>query len=213
MVRLQQTGARSASQHGQDVWVIARRGESAGGFFVEVGAYDGIEGSNTLMLERDHGWRGILVEPNPLVRNRLLRNRPASLLHFACVTGSTGHVVEFHATEEEQLSTIASHTRADQHAAKRANYVPFQVPTICLNDLLSVHNAPYEIDYISLDTEGAELEILQNFDFRSHRVHLWTIEHNRTASESSIDGIMRANGYRRVLRRSSQVDGWYVLHY
>jgi hypothetical protein len=83
--------------------------------------------------------------------------------------------------------------------------------TISLNDALEECGAPGRIDYVSLDTEGSELDILSTFDFARYRVRLWTIEHNHTAGEAEIDRLMSAHGYVRKFPAWSQFDAWYAL--
>ena len=79
-----------------------------------------------------------------------------------------------------------------------------------LNDLLFEHQAPEVIDYMSIDTEGSELAILEGFDFSRHRIRCMTVEHNFTDNEKKLDSLMKANHFRRVLRNYSKWDGFYV---
>ncbi len=85
------------------------------------------------------------------------------------------------------------------------------VPTITLNDLLLEAQAPREIDYLSIDTEGSELSILQAFDFDRWRVKLISVEHNKTPLRAEIHDLLAARNYRRKWTRLSGVDDWYVL--
>jgi hypothetical protein len=85
------------------------------------------------------------------------------------------------------------------------------VRTISLNDLLQKHNAPAEIDYLSIDTEGSEFEILNAFDFSKHRVKVITCEHNYTEMREKIFKLLTENGYSRIYVEFSGFDDWYVL--
>jgi len=76
--------------------------------------------------------------------------------------------------------------------------------------MLLKHEAPREIDYISIDTEGSEFEILSTFDFRKYSVKIWTIEHNWSENRSKIENLLKESGYRRVFSNLSQVDDWYI---
>jgi FkbM family methyltransferase len=197
------------SQLWQDVWVLCQSGFRHGGFFVDVGASDGVTWSNTYLLEKSFGWRGVLVEPNPIHRETLRSNR-SSRAHYGCVGPVTGEAVEFWATHEPDLSGIARYAQLDGHASARRNHVAHVITTISLSDLLRECEAPKAIDYISLDTEGSELDILSTFDFEKYQVRLWTIEHNHTLSEARIDYLMCSHGYKRLLPEWSQFDAWYA---
>jgi FkbM family methyltransferase len=195
---------RAKSQLWQDVWVLYRSGFRRDGFFVDVGASDGIGWSNTYLLERAFAWNGILVEPNPLHHTTLPTNR-TSRTHYGCVGPTTGEIVDFWATADYELSGIARYAERDSHAAARRNHSIHAMTTISLNELLQECQAPNVIDYISLDTEGSELDILSTFDFDRYHVIRWTIEHN-TINERNIDDLMRARGYRRDLKEWSLFD-------
>jgi FkbM family methyltransferase len=197
----------SADQH-QDLWVLYETKHKTGGFFIEFGAADGLAGSNTLLLERKFGWRGILAEPNPVWHAGLKGNRTASIDH-RCVFKRTGDHVTFAATEHAALATIDDFRTSDGHANSRVNHRILDVETVSLNDLLKCHAAPRAIDYVSIDTEGSELAILEQFDFAQWDVTLFSIEHNLTAQEQAIDRLMSRQGYERRYASYSTIDGWY----
>ena len=85
-----------------------------------------------------------------------------------------------------------------------------QVQTVTLNDLLQQNNAPTHIDFISVDTEGSEYEILKVFDFDRYKVSAWAIEHNSGPTRQPIFDLMTAHGYQRVLTGRSRYDDWYI---
>jgi len=175
---------------------------------VEFGAANGRDLSNTFILERDYSWTGILAEPNPVWHSDLARDRHAKIDH-RCVHRSSGQRMNFAATRYPELATLLDYLRADGHAASRQEHDVIEVETVSLNDLLASHDAPDLIDYISIDTEGSELEILEAFDFSRRDVRLFSIEHNGLARESSLDRLMADKGYERCYRGYSQMDGWY----
>ena len=78
-----------------------------------------------------------------------------------------------------------------------------------LNDLLATHGAPRLIDYISIDTEGSELAILEAFDFAGWDVELFSIEHNLTRRQHEIDCLMRSRGYEKRFADYAVIDAWY----
>jgi hypothetical protein len=82
---------------------------------------------------------------------------------------------------------------------------------VTLHDLLVQHDAPYEIGYLSIDTEGSELDILQAFDFKSRRIHVITVEHNyQDDMRSGLYRLLSRNGFKRVCEDISGWDDWYV---
>ncbi len=197
----------NADQH-QDLWVVHETGRKRGGFFVEFGATDGVSGSNTLLLERAFGWSGIVAEPNPVWHADLARNRAARIDH-RCVFKRTGDHVRFAATKFRGLATIAEFSASDGHAKSRMERDILELETVSLNDLLAGHDAPRTIDYISIDTEGSELAILEAFDFARWDVRLFSIEHNLTAREDEIDRVMHSRGYERRFPGYALIDAWY----
>jgi FkbM family methyltransferase len=207
LVSVASTSRTNADQH-QDLWVLHETKYKRGGFFVEFGAADGLRGSNTLVLERDFGWRGILAEPHPVWRADLVRNRMARIDH-RCVFTTTGNRVKFAATKCPFISTIVDYTASDGHASSRAEHEIVEVETVLLNDLLTDHDAPRTIDYISIDTEGSELAILEAFDFERWDVKLFSIEHNLTEQEQAIDRLMLRKGYERRYAGYPVIDSWY----
>jgi len=199
---------RSRAQIMQDLWVCFELGNQRNGFFVEFGATDGRTNSNTAVLEAEYGWRGILAEPNPAWHPALGDNRSAAM-DPRCVAAHSGETVDFLVVEDPELSTIAAYATQDHFATLRSRAPKIAVQTVALNDLLADHDAPPVIDYISIDTEGSELDILTTFDFDRWRVRLFSIEHNNTERESQLDTLMAQHGYRRVFAEFSQWDAWY----
>jgi len=198
----------SNAQFKQDLWVLHETRRKRDGFFVEFGATDGIALSNTYLLERDFGWRGILAEPNPVWHADLARNRQARI-DRRCVFSRTGARVAFAATRYPELATIAEYVSADGHAESRSEHDTIEVETVSLNDLLQGHDAPREIDYMSIDTEGSELPILEAFDFARWDVRLLSVESNHTAQEPLLDRLMAQHGYERCYASYSSIDSWY----
>ncbi len=199
----------SRAQLEQDLFVLQEVGIKCDGFFVEIGACDGIKFSNTLLLEEDLGWSGILAEPAKVFHNKLKTNRTGSNIDFRCVWKSSGETIDFIETTEPELSTVAEFLKGDGAPRKEAACYP--VETVSLNDLLSQHNAPNQIDYISIDTEGSEYEILSSFDFDAHEVKIFTIEHNYTPKRDEVYNLMTSKGYHRKHHDSySFWDDWYV---
>jgi len=185
-----------ASQAGQDLIVDRIFAGKRGGTFVDVGGYDGTTGSNTLFFEQWRGWYGVLVEPVPaqLDKARLVRRCPCLALAVAATEGSA----EFIEITEgfTQMSGLAGtyeaglldRVRADPRHKERT----LRVETRTLSRILDDSAIP-EPDFISLDIEGGEAEVLAAFPFDRHAVGVWAIENN--TGTDAIALIMQANGY------------------
>lgn len=193
----------------QDLWVTFETDGARNGFFVEFGATNGRTNSNTCLLEQAFGWTGILAEPNPVWHEHLRDNRTCRIEH-RCVAARSGETIDFLVTDNPELSTIATYAANDHFAPVRSVAPRIVVETLSLNDLLAEHEAPRRIDYMSVDTEGSEFEILRAFDFSRYDVRLFSIEHNNTSQEDRLDALMIANGYTRKFPEFSQWDAWYV---
>jgi FkbM family methyltransferase len=202
--------SESRSQILQDLWVCYELAEKREGFFVEFGATNGVVNSNTWILEKKLGWKGILAEPNPFWHAELMSNRGCAV-DYRCVYSSTGNKVPFMTTDnsDPELSSIVDFSSGDHFADVRARGETIEIETVSLNDLLKDHNAPFEIDYLSIDTEGSEYAILSAFDFSRHVVNLISIEQNKN-TEAKIEALLARHGFARVFKEFSQWDGWYV---
>jgi FkbM family methyltransferase len=207
----------SQSQNFQDVWAAYRHEFMTGQFFVEFGATDGIEGSNTYMLEKVYGWDGILAEPNPVWHEGLKINRNA-ITTTECVWTETGKTLEFLNVKEAQLSTIKGFGEGDEHSDKRRTGETIKVETISLIDLLKENAAPKHIAYMSVDTEGSEFDILNTF-FRNpmsenYDIRCITVEHNHIpANRQRLYNLLTERGYKREFEIFSRWDDFYVKDY
>jgi FkbM family methyltransferase len=194
----------------QDLWALWASDLKSNGYFVEFGAMDGVNLSNTWLLEKRFGWRGILAEPNPGFHPGLSSNRDCDV-SAQCVWKRTGDTMDFlvagHA-EFSRLATVIPEDRHEERRQKRATTI--QVETISLNDLLLQHGAPKTIDFMSLDTEGSELAILEAFDFERWDVRALTVEHNFTPAREALQQLLEAQGYRRKFETLSRGDDWYI---
>jgi FkbM family methyltransferase len=201
---------KAKSQLGQDLFVLSQFNFERDGFFVEFGATNGRDLSNTYLLEKEFGWRGILAEPAKIWHTELSLNRSARI-DFNCVWKATGKTLVFNETRFPELSTIEAFNESDMHNESRDHGKSYKVSTISLLDLLRKHEAPKVIDYLSLDTEGSELEILEAFDFSQYEIKVITVEHNYTSNRDKIYDLLTSHGYARKCEEFSQFDDWYVF--
>jgi len=199
----------SQSQIFQDMFVDFVLNSKENGFFVEFGATDGINLSNSYFFERRRGWTGILAEPSKQFHHILGDNRTAKI-DTRCVWKESGKQIQFLEVGDTGVSTIESFSKNDNRSFLRKETGRYDVETISLVDLLLFHNAPKNIDYLSIDTEGSEYDILQAIDFDSVCFSVITVEHNYTGAREKISSLLRKAGYINCLSGFSQCDDWYV---
>lgn len=172
MERIPGVPAPFTGLHGLDRSVIPKVLEAKSSTFIEFGANDGVQQSNTYVLERDHGWRGVLVESVPRVAAECARNRP--LAHVVCGAVSTpesaGHVLGF---EDRDLMTAEG---AGPHLS-----VAVTVSSL-IDDLL---DGPPGL--LVIDVEGFELAALAGLDLERHRPEHLLIE---TATPDAVSGLL-----------------------
>lgn len=203
---------KTSSQNFQDIWALYENNFKRDGYFIEFGATDGIVGSNSVLLEKEYGWKGILAEPNPFWHENLFKNR-SNNISKKCVFSETGSTLDFLMTDAADLSTIKGFGTDDEWAETRMNAKTIQVETISLYDLLKEYNSPKNIDYLSIDTEGTEYQILEAFFLQNndeYSIKTITVEHNFTPIRNMLFELMIANGYKRVFTEISKWDDFYI---
>lgn len=181
--------------------------------FVEIGAFDGIRFSNTLMLERCFGWTGLLVEANPGNFQRLQRaGRPrAQVLHAAaCEEGASSVAVTIDATE--RAGQLRHMSGVGQRLLRHPRVA--SVPCLPLSRMASTAGLR-TIDLLSVDVEGAEEEVLRTTDLSVVRVAMVEMDGSHPEREERIDALMHSAGFRhpgvwifdsRVYARTPQGD-------
>jgi FkbM family methyltransferase len=192
------------SQIGQDRWVDSVLNGKQAGYFVELGACDGLYLSNTLFFERQRGWKGLCIEPNDMYFEKLKNNRNCSISN-SLIFSESGKIVDFEMSDA--VSGIINENTGPFTGKK--NIV--QKTTETLGALLEKFNFPTTIDYLSLDVEGQELEILQTFPFDKFKFRCITVEHNEPhvgpAMRMKIRELLEKNGYIFV-KGNDDVNNW-----
>ncbi len=193
----------SRSENSQDIMVLDQLNFKKNGFFVEFGAGDGKNFSNTYILEKQFNWSGILAEPCKSFHKKIISNR-SCFIDFRAVFNKSNLNVKFVETKNKHFSKISNKIQSNNQ-----NY---SVITISLNDLLKEYNCPKEFDYLSIDTEGNEYEIIKNFDFQYYKPKIISIEHNfEIHKKKSIFDLLSQNGYINIFSQISDQDSWYIL--
>lgn len=192
----------------QDKWVVMMTKGKQKGVFLEIGATDGIKLNNTFCLEKKFSWSGICVEPNPDFYKKLCLNRTAITLPYAFYKQS-GQIVEF--VNHGVLGTIAEFSSTDFHGPNREKFISergtIKVITARPEDILSLYKFPEYFDFLSLDVEGAELDVLESFNLSKWQPALMCVEHNRVADKRlAIFKLLSNRGYQRI---ECRWDDWY----
>lgn len=201
----------SNSQINQDLLVLFLLGNNPG-YFVEFGACDGMFLSNTFLLERVYRWNGLLIEPLKYYHKNLEINRKCKIEKL-CISDKSNEKVVFSEVKGFEFhSGISEHCFNDEFAKKRLiNQIQYEVDTISLSDVLNKHDAPHIIDYMSIDTEGSELAILEAYDF-SRDFKVITVEACSldTESNNKIKNLLVSKGYVNIFPEISKWDLWFI---
>lgn len=201
---------KSYSQIGQDIFVVEFYKELKNGIFIDIGAYDGIEFSNSYLLESEYKWKGICVEPNPGVFAKLIQTRPRSICTRHAIYKESGKSISFDIANQFDMLSGISET-IDKHSnAVNSNKTTITVQTLSLTDLLDTALCPTFVHYLSLDTEGSEFEILKTFNFNKYKFGLIDVEHNfEEPKRTQIRCLLLSKGYQFL--SENKHDDRYIL--
>jgi FkbM family methyltransferase len=153
-------------------------------FFIDVGAHDGLSSSNTAYAELDLNWNGICIEPHPEVYSKLVSVRKCKT--YNCCISDVEIEQEFYCIRgyAEMLSGIKS-TYSEQHLKRIYNEIEqhggeiinLKIQSKTLNSIIEENNIK-EIDYLSIDTEGSELNVLKSLDLNKYKIKVISVENN-----------------------------------
>ena len=190
------------SQAGQDRTIALLTGGQRQGFFVDLAANDPITLSNTRSLERDYGWNGICIDGNDGMLNKLVAQRTCTVVK-GIVSSVSGATVEFTAptqigTWETAMGGIVSSSTDNKQTTPGYAKKPWRTQretTVTLTEILDHLHAPAEIDYLSLDIEGAEYDAMAAFRFDKYKFKYLTIER----PNDKLRALLRSKGYAYVI--------------
>jgi FkbM family methyltransferase len=192
-----------SSQCGEDLIIESLLLFKNKGFYVDIGANHPIKFNNTFLFH-SKGWRGINVEPNPSKRwlFKIFRRKDTNL----CVgIGQNKSEMNFYIFDESTLSTFDKSSADEFEKIGHKIKSTIKVPIIPLRDVLSDHAKEVEIDILSIDTEGFDMEVLKSNDWSKYRPHfiiIETLEYRSKGSGSKLNPIfdpyMDSIGYRKI---------------
>lgn len=195
------------SQYCQDEYLLKILNNSRDGFFIDIGAHDGISYSNTYYMEKELGWKGVCFEPHPDRFLDLIKNRQA-ICENACVSSTEGEVNFYKVNgPPEMLSGIEefyckAHRARIEKEIKRdgGTYERIKIKSVNLQNYLENANIT-NVDLLCIDTEGAEYEILKTIDFKKCSFRIIMVENNY--QDCKINKLLRNNGFDLIHRIQS----------
>lgn len=204
LIRYLQDIDLSHSAFRQDLIALLFNNFKECGSFIEVGACDGIATSNTLLLERKYSWKGLLVEPASIWHSDLHKNRKVQI-DTRCAWNTDGELIEFVEKKSPGRSGILE-TLDDE---TEPNDIYF-VESVTLESLLLENFQLDSVDFLSVDTEGSELEVLQGFPFDKIQPRFICVEHNyNELKRIQVRTLLIEHGYSIFLESLSYVDDWF----
>jgi FkbM family methyltransferase len=213
------------SQIGQDKYFIENINKGKrDGFFVDVGAHDGIKFSNTYALEQSFGWKGICIEMDPDTFGKLKKNRggtqTTTIIVNECVFSESGIKKEIEVplsneieegndmlTRIKNLPLYQNGSSFDRQFSKTQTY---EKTTKTLTQIFKENNVPSVIDYMSVDVEGADLDALKGIDFSTYKIMFLTVEWGGSSAQyfEDISKHLSSHGYK--LHRVNRWDAEFV---
>jgi len=173
-------------------------------FFVDIGAYDGITWSNSLLLEESFNWRGVCIEANPIAYQKLFKCRKNKTFNYAisneekdmtfwAISGYCEMLSGFKELyDEKHIERIKS--QIDKHGG-RINEINVKSKSLQnILDSISIN----KVNYLSIDTEGAELSILQGIDFSKTNIDLISAENN--SYNDLVEKFLEEKGYKKITK-------------
>ena len=212
------------SQIGQDLILDEQifKGKRSG-VFVEVGALDGFGASNTYFFEKERDWSGLLIEPNPIEFNKMLQiDRSLSKkencaisnvemdINFLSIGGPCNvlsGIIEFYNAQhiariERELSSYSSYPEGhDLYSTREV----IKMKAVRLQTLFDKYNM-VDVDLVSIDVEGAEMQVLESIDFDKMNITCFLIENNYGLQKET--EFLNSKGYR--LHNNIQWDSVFI---
>jgi len=169
-------------------------------FFIDIGAHDGLSCSNSAYMEFFLDWNGICIEPHTGLFNLLTESRSCKSYN-CCVSDASGYV-DFVTIEgnADALSGIKDNMTSDHMNRVNSEVDKFggnikteKIKSMTLNEIMSENNIQ-KVDYLSIDTEGSELKILNSIDFDKFDINVISAENN--GYDDSVRLFLESKGYR-----------------
>lgn len=192
----------SYAQNAEDVVLARAFAPGHVGFYVDIGASDPVVDSVTKHFY-DHGWCGINVEPASLVASELRAARPRDLTLELAIGGESGHRLFYELPREMTGCSTFSESLAEGYRREGYKMISHEIPVTTLAQLCEEHTAERLIDFLKVDVEGAEPEVLAGADFSRFRPRIVLVEATvpgtPVAAYETWEGALLGAGYHFVL--------------
>lgn len=192
------------AQLNQDIFAVLMN-RFRPGYFMEIGANDGFSLSNTLYLEEHFGWNGSLIEANPRYMESLARRKAVVINKAIAERSGEAEFVDggLYGGLRERLD--------ETHADRTRDAARITVQCITLDELFQILQPPAVIDFLSIDVEGADLQILEMFVSSEYRIRCGCVEMNyRKDDIGNACRILHTAGYRIVWEGQTAQDLFFV---
>lgn len=192
---------KTNAQFGQDLMVLDYHNNKKNGTYLEIGVHDGEYDNNTYILDKDYNWKGVCVDP--FMKN--MENRTCQ--QFNVALGSKSGLTKFIGDGSSVLSGLDGYVNNKEHNNmhfyKVNNFPKNEVLVRKPLDVLKETNLPKVIDYMSLDVEGSEMDILEIFPFDKYCIKYSTIETNNDKNkEKKMESFMKSKGYKFLTHKN-----------
>jgi FkbM family methyltransferase len=190
----------SYAQNFEDVMIARLFPRDHKGFYIDVGAADPLHLSVTKHFY-DAGWHGINVEPLPRFHQRLVDARPRDVNVQAVIGRKQAARTFFEIAELPENSTSDEAVMAQLKEQGRTVHT-HQVEVVSLEEVCDRHVGDRQIDFMKIDVEGGELEVLQSANWRRYRPVLLVIEavvvNGREETWAGWEHVLIEQGYEKV---------------
>jgi len=200
------------AQFGEDRFLDDYFDHKRDGYYVEIGAFNGVKMSNTYFFEQQ-GWRGLLVEADPDLAEQCRSARPHStVVNCAVVAPGSPAIVKFQiSTDSKSLSSLSFDEARKKNLVLQTGdlrITEIEVQGRTLDDVLTEESVG-RIDFLTIDVEGYEWAVLQGFSIERWRPEIVILERNTMFPDRRIVRYMFGHGYRYL--RTRGVNDWFVL--
>jgi len=183
----------SYSQHGEDLFLTLLLGyERTNGVYVDVGCFQPIVFSNTYIFYQ-RGWKGLAVDPNPQFRQAWRRYRPRDTFLNLAISKTRGTMAYVNNRQFQPMSKVLPENEAT--GLDPVLYEVSSCEAAPLAEVLSQHLGGNQIDLMSVDCEGMDLEVLESNDWDKYRPLVLAVEDTNISSESGLNRFVRNLGY------------------
>lgn len=183
---------RYKSQSGQDEFIFKNFfNKKKNGFFVDIGAHDGITGSNTYFFEKELNWDGVCIEPNNSIYKHLIQNRSVKSFNFG-ISDTNGKKEFINITHGyHQMSSFKSTFEHfdNKKILDNSKYSIENITTKNINSFFYEEKID-KVDFLSIDTEGHEEIILKELNFDLIKINVICVENN--SSNLKLDKILKS---------------------